>query len=336
MHITILTGAGFVRPLGLPTTTEFEIGQGEFVSLLKEFLKENNYNPKDIEHIFMATERFIDKDFTFYLTERFARSAEAINLVNKLRNLKVQAQSFSIELKKNIYRKLREFDDVSAFELYYNFLKLFNPKENTISFFTTNYDRTFERAYFFYPEKFTEIGIGRVEYHFSEQYGELVFSPKLEYRGFEYIKLHGSLDWYEEENRVVKTSAVVVPDDPEEVPLLYPGYKAMPDKEPFLSLHRIFLDRLLRSEFVIMVGFALRDEAINFLLDTALQQNKSLKVIFINPSKAHEFPPESDYSYFYSVYGERFAHICKRVEISDFPPGVSSLQELIELAEEKT
>ena len=329
-HITILTGAGFVKPLGLPTTTEFSMPQNLFLSALQGYLRSEGKSPKDIEHVLAETEEFLKGEFSYFqVVNRYSGTCPQV--VSELQNLKRNAEVFSVELKKSIYRQLRKFDESEAFELYFNFLKLFNPRENKISFFTTNYDRTFERSFFKYRKAFEEIGIRKVVYHFVEDSGDLVFKPSYKYRGFEYVKLHGSLDWYEEDGVVVKTSAAVLPDNPDEPPLLYPGYKTMPDREPFVSLHRIFLDRLFRSEIVVIVGFALRDEVINFLLDVAMSQREKLRIFFINPS--HEFPPESGYEHFLNVYGKRFLHIPRAIEVSDSPLGVSSLQELLELGE---
>ncbi len=330
MNVCILTGAGFVKPLGLPTSTEFEVPKTGLTDLIKGFLKENNHNYEDIERILMTAEEFTKEDFTLFVAERSIPRGQ--ELTGKIHSLKTSGRRFVIELKKSIYRQLVKFPEEEAFRLYLGFLKVLEPQNNKISFITTNYDRTFERTFSKHKEEFSSIGIKKVIYHFSEDSGDLVFNPKPKYRGFEYVKLHGSLDWYEEDGRTVKTSATVLPDDPEKPPILYPGYKSMPDKEPFISLHRIFLSRLFWSDLVLIVGFALRDAVINFLLDTAMQRKKSLKVLFINPG--HEYPPESWYLYFASSYGGRFLHIPKGIEVSDSPLGVSSLRELLQLGEE--
>ncbi len=322
MNICILTGAGFVKPLGLPTTTEFDLPEWEITRLVQNFLGRISKNPEDIENVIAVLEDLVKEDnFAVHI-------ASTADIANVIERRKGEALNSLVWIKKSIYSKLKKFNEEEAFRLYFGFLKTFDPQKNNISFITTNYDRTFERAFSRYRKRFSSIGIKRVVYHFSEDSGDLIFDPQYEYKGFDYVKLHGSLDWYEEDGRVVKTSAVVLPDDPDEPPILYPGYKSMPDREPFISLHRIFLERLFWSDLVVIVGFSLRDEVIGFFLDTALQRKKGLKVLFINP--AHDYPPESWYPYFADQYRGRFLHIPKEIEVSDSPLEVASVEELLQ------
>ena len=82
-------------------------------------------------------------------------------------------------------------------------------------------------------------------------------------------KLHGSVDWQRENGAIIVGSSRFT-DRHENHCLLYPGYKGVPDTEPFISFHD-HLRNVVRREYgpltaAVFVGFAFRDEYINTIL----------------------------------------------------------------------
>ena len=61
--------------------------------------------------------------------------------------------------------------------------------------------------------------------------------------------------------------------------LLYFGYKSVPEKEPFVTLHRLLKMALLRCDAVIAIGFRFVDPYIRELFDFALRANRRLRII---------------------------------------------------------
>lgn len=105
-------------------------------------------------------------------------------------------------------------------------------------------------------------------------------------------KLHGSVDWKLGNGGTV-ISPVIRRGHPEfdgdhtKRLILYPGFKGIPAKEPFISFHNYFRDRLRLSTHILFIGFAFRDDYINDLIKDSVSQET--KMVVVNPSDS--LPP---------------------------------------------
>ncbi len=70
-----------------------------------------------------------------------------------------------------------------------------------------------------------------------------------------------------------------VPDDPDQMAILYPGFKGVPEVEPFVSLHGRLSTRLADADVVIVIGFAFRDAYINSVFENTMRLKPSLRVL---------------------------------------------------------
>jgi SIR2-like protein len=81
----------------------------------------------------------------------------------------------------------------------------------------------------------------------------------------EYIKLHGSIDWWLNEHGIIVRS--LQKENPFEVltdrTMIYPIYEKFVSKDPFFALYQYFRRMLFKEDILIVVGFSFRDPSIN-------------------------------------------------------------------------
>jgi hypothetical protein len=102
------------------------------------------------------------------------------------------------------------------------------------------------------------------------------------------------------------------------VPILYPGYKQVPETEPFASLHGRLHQRLMEATTIVVVGFAFRDAYISNTFDNVLRTRRDLPVLYFNPMKAPDFPKDSRLPSFLRKY-TTFHHVQRGIEATDRP-----------------
>jgi hypothetical protein len=99
------------------------------------------------------------------------------------------------------------------------------------------------------------------------------------------FKLHGSIDWKFNSNKELYVLDEQNLTKLEDNAILYPGFKGVPQIEPFKTLHKQFEISLKSGSHLIVIGFAFRDEHINSIIKEALNENKDIKVTIWNPDK---------------------------------------------------
>jgi hypothetical protein len=98
-------------------------------------------------------------------------------------------------------------------------------------------------------------------------------------------KLHGSIDWLQgtdsgDEDVVVRTGVPEHRGGPLDGRiLLYPGFKGMPEVEPFRTLHESFTGAVRHAGHALFIGFAFRDEAISHVLKTWMSPECRVMVV---------------------------------------------------------
>jgi len=342
-NFIIITGAGISNLFGLPLTSGFtslikDSSRYQIKELLSNYLGDGI---QDIEKVMFTLEEFLDGEnnnlqkhileakiyFPYISSVTSADVNQMIYITYK--GIQGHAYDYLLYLKTGIYDTLdnKHINSEKACTLYINILSTMKKKypDSNISIFTTNYDLSFENVCRREKERFEKIGIDTdaINYGFTPQNDVFVFNTKynnIERKPLEYYKLHGSLDWhYDDLNNCTKSGANAYPSDPEIMPILYPGVKGTPKKEPFISLHNIFFERLQKVDMVIVIGFAFRDPYINDLIKISKMTNKKLKMLFFNPKKLEELPQESGIREFKNIFNNDLQYITSKIEISGEP-----------------
>jgi hypothetical protein len=157
------------------------------------------------------------------------------------------------------------------------------PPSEPLQLFTTNYDPILEQIF---GEQNTRLFLSgrtlRTCTGFSEgrpgRWRPELFNtrPVSGERLIHVVKLHGSASWKMETSEPVETGWATPTDHD---CLLYFGYKSIPEREPFVTLHRILKSVLLKCGAVIAIGFRFADPYIRELFDLALLANQRLRLI---------------------------------------------------------
>ena len=99
----------------------------------------------------------------------------------------------------------------------------------------------------------------------------------------EYIKLHGSIDWWLNEQGMIVRSLDRV--NPFEVltdrSMIYPIYEKFVSKDPFFALYQYFRKILFREDILIVIGFSFRDPSINNAFADWLSTRPSSRLIIV-------------------------------------------------------
>ncbi len=333
-NILLFTGAGFCVPFDMPTTIGFNKVidancNDEFGIILKNFLVDRFYDVEDLLSTleFFTTRNSLLKHSINHHTYQQANMNAAIHQVRtSFQHFQQSAKSIIFELKKSVFNILEDYNKITALDQYKDLiieLKEYFPECN-LSFFTTNYDLSFEDSQDDLEEVFKKYNIEDVDFGFTNKNQKYFFDEKKKYNWnsqvIEYKKLHGSLDWTLKSQRCIKSGSVIEPSDPTKILLLYPGFKGSPNDEPYRSLHDQLLERLLSADYAIVVGFAFRDEFINSIFETAMRINKNIEIYCVNPANIEALPNESMIKLFTKKYKSQFFHKQQKIE-SDRIPG---------------
>jgi hypothetical protein len=332
--ICVFTGAGIGVPLKLPTTTEFDAVLSEIpVGILKYMNLFLGDSKNDIEKVLYLLEELVNPTaFIFsYLQYRASEDGHVNATYNQVAGLKQQASSAILNIKSALFDILEKYKIEDAFFLYSNILKEIKSHFNrsAISIFTTNYDLTFENGVYSQKKSIEDLGIVEIDYGFKFEFGKLLFDSESRFTWqeniIEYLKLHGSLDWNMDiNNACIRSGASIKPAKPDDMPLLYPGYKGTPSKEPFVSIHERLYSRLIDADYVFVLGFAFRDPYINNIFEFALRGNKKIKIFIYNPSETKNLPAESALHSFVHRF-KNLQHIVKGIELIENPLDLDNL-----------
>lgn len=308
-RVTILAGAGLCRDAGLPTATELASKlQETLVSTIAS--DENVSEDRKRAKLHLATYRFLNGGIRFQLgildrdpnqeinIEQIAVAAEelhnrAINPLSpyasgwhdRLVEIERQAPDILGSFTDFIYSQLERWLSLNEERIqrlhYIRNLAEICAQGCSIDIFSLNYDLCIETALQSYAKRdfingFTEDG-----------WQPQIFRNDAAIRLF---KLHGSLDWIEDQayglcslqyprNRWAENV------EGENVrPLLIFGtaHKLTP-REPFLSLAYAFSQAVLKTTVLAIIGYSFGDEYVNQIIRQGIERNSKLRVLVIDP-----------------------------------------------------
>lgn len=101
-------------------------------------------------------------------------------------------------------------------------------------------------------------------------------------------KLHGSIDWVRRIDDEISVGNPTFTGKHENHVLIYPGYKGVPEEEPFKLFHMHFEKELKKAKAIIFIGFSFRDEHINDLIKRNISNNA--KIIVLDPQASSTAP----------------------------------------------
>lgn len=201
----------------------------------------------------------------------------------------------SLSLRENLERKIAEACklnlDISnaPHEDFLNKITARKPSDSRVQLFTTNYDTLFEQAAnnagfviidgfsFTQPREFSgrffDYDIVNREKTRIKQ--EESFIAKV----FLLCKLHGSLDWIKEGNKIIQQSHPVNPL------IIYPANEKYESsyEQPYFEMMSRFQQALRKENtLLIVIGFGFQDKHIQNVIIEAVEQNPSFQLLIVN------------------------------------------------------
>ena len=105
--------------------------------------------------------------------------------------------------------------------------------------------------------------------------------------GLAIYRLHGSMSWIENGDRIVNTRDYSLRARGHAGHLIiYPGFKGNPERDghsAFRFAHTTLRGELGETSVVLVIGFSFRDPHINDIFRDALKTNQNLRVVVWNP-----------------------------------------------------
>jgi hypothetical protein len=193
------------------------------------------------------------------------------------------ARSVIRQLRNDIAAKVYEFYSTApqSDQLSDNWQQLFNllaSEKYWPDIFTTNYDLVIEHAADLagqpinYGKGQGVIGVLDVDL-WKRSLSDAGYVPGRE--GL-LTKLHGSLNWLREHERIIFGGTEYKGDHAYHA-VIYPGFKGAPKDEPFSLFHSYLEAAIQRADLIVAVGFAFRDEYIT----TCFERNLGNKLIHV-------------------------------------------------------
>ncbi|QHC67362.1 SIR2 family protein [Rathayibacter sp. VKM Ac-2759] len=203
-----------------------------------------------------------------------------------------ELQAFISAAEDIIWKRCNFVDEGSGLEVHELFLRKVARRSTRMQraqLYTTNYDLAFEtaaaRAHFNVID-----GFGFSSQEFDGASFDLDFVRRrqneplsLEPNVFHLLKLHGSVDWNADGDRVRRVCGGMRPADPV---LIYPSAAKyqLSFRQPYLEFMSRFQSALRQPDVgVLIVGFGFNDEHLVAPLEAALRSNVGLRIAIVSP-----------------------------------------------------
>lgn len=275
----LLLGAGFSYPAGIPIMCDLAKGfQRELAGSerkayqeLLELIPEIN---KDFELLMEACHDL--KEVPVALLNRLAWRCFGKEMVN-LKQLAQGAELLEGRLKDYLRKQCKVNKD--KLQYLYPLFEMLKRTGQKLDIFTLNYDLMIEILCEEYFISYTD--------GFEVRWNPVLFQdPSYQIRLY---KLHGSFIWYQSE--LGERIKIPLMDREEQVKhLVQDGvvsmmvYPRQEKWEPFKELLRLFRERLLTLDQLVVIGYSFRDEELLNIVVEGLRKNHRLQLELVSPS----------------------------------------------------
>ena len=301
--ILIFAGAGAsaaVNSKKYPTTAEYynrlpadikveleNLSEGKFIkNVISNSLDVENilWDIKEIKQSIQELTRAEKKATSIFLSTTTYKGTRKF-LGNDLKQL----SSLEKRINAHVYELYRQLPEEKEVQNWINLLGLSQYSlddnrsvvEHGIEIFTTNYDPVFD-----YLSNSFEIETG-----FRLKNAKATLDIKTWSEDFQNNKrmrltnLHGSVSWSRDAGGNI-INGDTHPSDGRDNVILYPGYKGIPEDQPFHSFHAHFIRMCEQAQIFIFVGFSFRDGFIlNSFLAPLIAKGRKPQIFIVDLEK---------------------------------------------------
>jgi hypothetical protein len=222
------------------------------------------------------------------------RSVDTQSTLSFIDEVRSHVDSAKTQIENEVYRIYSREPEVGSLNT--NWLPLLRTAlklYKNVEVFTTNYDLVIEHAIAdlkLAPEFTIETGrqglpVGLVD---MKYWGQSSSADPTSKRGL-LTKLHGSIDWSKAGTSGIRLANPTDVTSTKRDMLLFPGFKGIPTQEPFNVFHRHLAATLRKTELVVVIGFAFRDEHINDIFRENLSNEAQISVVDVVDRKSLPF-----------------------------------------------
>lgn len=304
-RITFLVGAGLVKDAGLPTS--IELAQKLKLSLKIQCEEEGNSEHSEVAARLLSLFRFLNGGIRFqegFLDRDPDESVNieqiavaALSLRQRLENplapytsgwhqrlseLEAYDVNLTHKFEAYIYSKLTDWLEYESDASISYLIGLSDSidKKNAIDIFSLNYDLCIEKA--LKAKRDVQLVNGFSASGWNPEY--YLGDPDIRL-----FKLHGSLDWIEDEAYGVCSLREPRHKDAEDIigtqqPLLIFGTNhKLSARQPFLTLAYYLSQAVLSTRVLAIIGYSFGDEYVNEIIEQGFRNNTRLRIIIVTP-----------------------------------------------------
>jgi len=162
---------------------------------------------------------------------------------------------------------------------YANRMADLHDKGASTSIFSLNYDLLVERA-------LAKDNRPMINGFKDGRWNPLLFNQSSEIRLY---KLHGSLDWVDDEMHGICSLAFDRHPKAEDFEVLRPPLlifgtdSKLSGKDPFLTLVHAFAEQLRSTQVLVAIGYSFSDQYINDIVEQRMRDNLTLRLVLVSP-----------------------------------------------------
>jgi hypothetical protein len=311
--LVLFLGAGASKPLGLKTTPEFwewfRFDSGFDWNLLNAIAEsiepsEEIGRKPDIEAVLDILEKIsegkeLEEKISNSTSFKYSKYAKVLETKPTVPEGKITEfikpilvwWDISERIKDLVIEHYFQVDNEQAFKLYQPLLEL--ALHRPLPIFTTNYDRAVEKAY--ESTIIPTYDIRKAPYNLVDGFSrERIVTPIWSRSAYDdfmptgadviLFKLHGSVNWVRTPEGIQRVDIPQRDLGGAPTVIAYPSrLKREIHEEPFRTNYDYLIACLLHAEVCVVIGFSFRDQEIVEEFRQAMQLNKKLGLLIINP-----------------------------------------------------
>ncbi len=184
----------------------------------------------------------------------------------------INLKAFESEIRKRLFNSWISITSYSKASYFKKFIEFQNEYEFPLEIFSLNYDMCFENA----------IGDLSIETGFDDmKWVGTTFKDNNSEKKFHLYKLHGSINWYNDEGTCTKADGPISDEDYQKVMIFGEKMKLQPI-DPYFFMVSEFRNKLENALLLICIGYSFGDDYINKIIEQSSHKNQEIIILDVS------------------------------------------------------